>query len=324
MSQRTTEPVYLGMDVGGTNVKYGLVDSSGAIMWGARVATPAQRPLPVEAIADIAAAALDRATQSGHDVRGIGVAAPGRVDPDTGVVLQASNLQWQGSELRHGLERKVSLPVRVLNDTNAAALGEFGALRPPDPKTSLMCISIGTGVGAGLILDGALYSGPHFAAGEIGHVTVDPGGRRCVCGGSGCLETIAAGPAIVRQYLERSDGWNGTRPDGGSVPSDAVTLSDVVAAARAGDVAATSALSTAARALGIQVANCCNLLDIPLFLIGGGVANIDWPMVSEISRVANMFVLPSKRGHLQVRKSLMIDRAAIVGAVLFLRENVHI
>jgi predicted NBD/HSP70 family sugar kinase len=324
VTHQNAQPVYLGMDVGGTNVKYGLVDSAGAIMWGARVATPVQRPLPVEAIVDIAAGALDRATQSGHVVLGIGVASPGRVDPSTGVVLAASNLQWNETALGHGLERKVGLPVRVLNDTNAAALGEFGVLRQPDPSTSLMYISLGTGVGAGLILNGALYSGPHFAAGELGHVIADPFGRPCVCGGTGCLETIAAGPAIVREFSDRLAAKSGSTADGNAAAPTALTLSDVVAAARDGNSAASAALSASTTALGIQVANCCNLLDISLFLIGGGVANIHWPMVSEIGRTATALVMPSKRARLQVRKSRMIDRAAIVGAVMDLRENVHI
>lgn len=323
MTRQNKQPAYLGMDVGGTNVKYGLVDAAGAILWGSRVATPAQRPLPVEAIVDIAAGALDRATGSGHAVLGVGVATPGRVDPDTGIVLEASNLQWKETALGHGLERKIGLPVRVLNDTNAAALGEFGVPPHSGPSDSLMCISLGTGVGAGLILNGALYSGLHFAAGEIGHVISDPFGRPCVCGGIGCLETIAAGPAIVREFSQRLAGERDS-PSQASSPVTGLTLSDVVASARDGNPAATAALSAAATALGIQIANCCNLLDISLFLIGGGVANIHWPMVSEISRVAHSYVMPSKRRRLQVRKSRMIDRAAILGAVLFLRENVHI
>ena len=110
------------------------------------------------AITDIAAAALDRAVQDGQVIAGLGVAAPGRVDSGSGLVLEATNLSWERAQLGKMLEDKLGLPVRVLNDTNAAALGEYVAGGWPNPAADLICISIGTGVGAGLILGGELYS----------------------------------------------------------------------------------------------------------------------------------------------------------------------
>ena len=196
------ERAYLGLDIGGTNIKYGLVDAHGVMLWGARVATPAERPLPVLAIKDIAAAALDRAVQDGQAIAGLGVAAPGRVDSGSGVVVEASNLRWERAQLGTTLEDKLGLPVRVLNDTNAAALGEYMAGDWPSPAADLICISIGTGVGAGLIINGELFAGEKFNAGELGHVVAAVDGRECACGGIGCLETIASGPGIVRAYRD--------------------------------------------------------------------------------------------------------------------------
>jgi glucokinase len=309
------ELAYLGLDVGGTNIKYGLVDAHGAMLWGARVATPATRPVPVLAIKDIAAAALDRAAAAGQTVAGLGVATPGRVNSGSGVVLEATNLDWDRAPLGTLLEDKLGLPVRVLNDTNAAALGEYVAGGWPSPAADLICVSIGTGVGAGLIMGGELYAGENFNAGEIGHVIADPDGGACACGGTGCLETIAAGPGIVRAYQDAM-----ARADGGRPPGP-VSLSGVAAAAQAGSEPAIAALTAAATALGIQVANCRSLLDVSHFVISGGVANIDWPLVPEIARVASRYLTAGKRARLQVRKSEMIDRAAIVGAVSYLREH---
>jgi glucokinase len=307
---------YLGLDVGGTNVKYGVVDAHGAMLWGARIATPAERPLPVLAITDIAAAALDRAVQDGQVIAGLGVAAPGRVDSAAGLVLEATNLNWERAQLGQMLEDKLGLPVRVLNDTNAAALGEYVAGGWPNPAADLICISIGTGVGAGLILGGELYSGENFNAGELGHVVAVPDGRACACGGIGCVETIAAGPGIVLSYLD-------AMARAGEPAAGPVALPDVVAAALAGQEPAVTALSAAAAALGIQVANCRTLLDVSHFVIGGGVANVAWPLVPEVARVAARYLAPAKAARLQVRKSAMIDRAAIVGAVSYLREHVY-
>jgi glucokinase len=314
MSSRGQE-AYLGLDVGGTNIKFGVVDTSGALLWGARVATPAARPVPLLAITDIAAAALDRAVRAGQVIAGLGVAAPGRVDSGSGVVIEASNLRWERVELGMVLEDKLGLPVRVLNDTNAAALGEYVAGGWPSPATDLICISIGTGVGAGLILGGELYTGENFNAGELGHVIAVADGRRCACGGIGCLETIAAGPGIVLAYQE-------ARARAGEPPAGPVTLPDVATAALARHEPAVEALTAAAAALGIQVANCRSLLDVSHFVIGGGVANIGWPLVPEIERAAARYLAAGKRARLQVRKSAMIDRAAIVGAVSYLRGSV--
>ena len=312
-----TQQAYLGLDVGGTNVKYGLVDTQGEMLWGARVSTPGTRPLPIDAISDIAVAALDRAIQAGYVVAGVGVAAPGRVDPGTGVIIEASNLQWKEAQLGPALEKRLALPVGVLNDTNAAALGEYTAGGTASPGAGLICVSIGTGVGAGLIMDGALYTGQNFAAGELGHVVAVTDGRECACGGVGCLETIASGPGIIRTYRDI------LVETGGSTVTGAVTLPAVAAAALAGEEAAVAALASAAAALGVQVANCSTLLDISDFVIGGGVANIAWPLVSEIRLAASRNLTVGKRARLQVRKSMMIDRAAIVGAVSYLREFVR-
>jgi len=311
-------PAYLGLDIGGTNIKYGVVDAGGAMLWQDRVATPVVRPVPVLAIKDIAAAALDRAVRAGQAIAGLGVAAPGRVDSAAGLVLEASNLRWGREQLGALLEDKLGLPVRVLNDTNAAALGEYVAGGWPSPGADLICISIGTGVGAGLIMGGELYAGESFNAGELGHVIAVPAGRECACGGTGCLETIASGPGIVRSYLEARAGAG--EPAGDAAPGE-VTLAVVAAAARAGQEPAITALSSAAAALGVQVANCRTLLDVSHFVIGGGVANIDWPLVPEIGRVASRYLSAARQPRLAVRKSAMIDRAAIVGAVSYLREH---
>ena len=308
---------YLGLDVGGTNVKYGLVDARGEVLWGARVSTPRTRPLPIEAICDIASSALDRAVGAGHDVVGLGVAAPGRVDPGTGVIIDASNLQWKEAQLGPALQKRLRLPAAVLNDTNAAALGEYTADGTASPRTSLICISIGTGVGAGLVMEGALYTGQNFAAGELGHVVAVTDGRPCACGGVGCLETIASGPGIMRSYLDL------LAQSGEETVTSTATLPEVAAAALAGQEAAVAALASAATALGVQVANCSTLLDISDFVIGGGVSNIAWPLVSEIREAAIRNLAAGRQGRLQVRKSTMIDRAAIIGAVTYLREFIR-
>src|SRR5271168_1675629 len=188
------EGTILGVDIGGTKVAVGLVDRGGNIL------TQGRKPMVANGTAEAGLAAVTSAIDSmmspGGGIRSIGICAPGPLDPKTGVVLNPPNLPcWRNFPLAGKIADKYHLPVKVDNDANAAALAEtrWGAARG---FRYVFYATIGTGIGTGIVLDGRIYRGNTGAAGEGGHVSIDYRGPRCKCGKLGCIEILAAGPAI--------------------------------------------------------------------------------------------------------------------------------
>jgi glucokinase len=259
----------IGVDVGGTKVAAGLVDSDGTIVAKTRHHTPSQDPVQVQGV--IASAVRELAAD--HDVEAVGIGAAGLVDAARSTVLFAPNLAWRNEPLRAAVEQRCGLPVVVENDANAAAWGEarFGAGRG---EPYVVMVTVGTGLGGGIIRDGELYRGRLGIAAEIGHMILEPYGRRCGCGNRGCWERYASGNALVREaqelatispviasrLLERVGG----RPE-------AITGIAVTQAAREGDEAALEAFRVVGRWLGHGMATLAAVLDPGMFVIGGGV-----------------------------------------------------
>ena len=183
-----------GIDVGGTKIAGGVVDDSGRIVEELRVESPAT---DAEAIEDAIAGLVARLRER-HDITSVGVGAAGYIDKSRAVVLFAPNLAWRDLDLKEELEARISLPVVVENDANAAAWGEF-AFGAGHDVDDLLLITVGTGVGGGVVLDGELYRGAFGVGAEIGHLRVVPDGHLCGCGNRGCLEQYASGSALVRE-----------------------------------------------------------------------------------------------------------------------------
>jgi glucokinase len=261
----------IGIDVGGTKVAAGLVDETGTIVAKTRQHTPSQDPALVQEV--IASAVRELATD--HEVEAVGIGAAGLVDAARSTVLFAPNLAWRNEPLRAAIEQRCGLPVVVENDANAAAWGEarFGAGR--DERYVVM-ITVGTGLGGGIILDGELYRGKLGIAAEIGHMILEPYGRRCGCGNRGCWERYASGNALVREAQElatispviasRLLELVGGRPE-------AISGIAVMQAAQEGDEAALEAFRVVGRWLGHGMATLAAVLDPGVFVIGGGVCD---------------------------------------------------
>ena len=189
-----------GVDVGGTKIAGGVIDEHGTILEEQRVESPATDS---EAIED-AIAGLVKDLASRHAIEAVGVGAAGYVDKSRAVVMFAPNIAWRNVDLKAELEARVDLPVVIENDANAAAWGEFrfGAGADVD---DLLLVTVGTGVGGGLVLDGELYRGAFGVGAEIGHFRVVPGGHLCGCGNRGCFEMYASGSALVRRTRASAD-----------------------------------------------------------------------------------------------------------------------
>jgi glucokinase len=280
-----------GVDVGGTKVAALVVDRDGATL--GRSVQPMTAPsgaTGIEPIFDAVRAALDAAGASVRDLGAIGVGVPGRVDPDAGMVGLATNLGWRDVPLAGLVEDEFEVPCAVENDVHLAASGLVGNPAAGGSR-SLAYVAVGTGIGAGLVLNGQLHRGGRGMAGEIGHVIVDPSGVACRCGQRGCLETVASGPAVARQAAEAIAAGAATTLAGAD-PLDAKAVYD---AARAGDLVARALVEAAGGALARAIAALVLTCDVERVLLGGGVAAagdafLD-PIVAELDRLRSASAL---------------------------------
>jgi glucokinase len=270
--------VAIGVDIGGTKVLSGLVDERGRVVAWARRPTPSRDPRAVEkTIADVVGelSALWRGSGPGRQITGVGIGAAGFVDADRATVLFAPHLAWRNEPLRDNVTRAVGLPVIVENDANAAAWAEwkFGAGRG---ESRLVCVTLGTGIGGGIVLDGVVQRGRWGMAGEFGHMVVVPGGRRCECGNRGCLEQYASGNVLGREARELASANSPVTVQlMERVHGDVSALQGplITAAARDGDATAIELFQEVGRWLGIGLANLAAALDPGMFVIGGGVSD---------------------------------------------------
>ncbi|GGO73041.1 ROK family glucokinase [Nonomuraea cavernae] len=257
----------IGVDIGGTKVGAGIVDDEGRIVQEALRPTPADRPdLVAETVADVV-----RELAEGREIEAVGVGAAGFVDETRSMVRFAPNLAWREEPLQKKISGLVGLPIVVENDANAMAWGEtrFGAGRG---QSHVVCVTLGTGIGGGLVFDGSLYRGRWGMGAELGHMQVRPGGRPCGCGQTGCWEQYASGNALVIEARELA----AERPEdarillglaGGKIEGEEVTE-----AARRGDAVALAAFDTLADWLGQGMADLAAILDPGCFIVGGGVS----------------------------------------------------
>ena len=300
-----------GIDVGGTKILGGVVDETGTVVEKLRVESPAT---DVEAIEE-AISGLVRDLAGRHELVAVGVGAAGYVDRDRARVLIAPNLAWRDIDLRSELEERLDLRVVVENDANAAAWGEFryGAGEDVD---DLLLVTVGTGVGGGLVLDGALHRGAFGVAAEVGHLRVVPDGLPCGCGRRGCLEQYGSGSALERRAREAA-AEEGARPLLERAGGDAAAIDGpmITELARAGDPFAVAQLAELGRWLGAGIASLVAVLDPAVIAVGGGVADADELLLDPV-REAFEEHLPGRehRPLAEIRKASLGNTAGLIGA----------
>jgi glucokinase len=266
----TVGSLTIGVDIGGTKVAAGVVDEQGRIVATAHRDTPAE---DVAGIEDAIAAAVCELTGK-YDVAAVGIGAAGFIDAQRSMVMFAPNLAWRDEPLQATLARRLELPVVVENDANAAAWAEvrFGAGRG---ATHVVTVTVGTGIGGGIVVNGRLLRGQFGVAAEFGHLTVVPDGRRCGCGLQGCWEQYVSGRALLRQARELvrdcPDRAGELLRLAGGWPEN-ITGEMVTQAAHAGDAAALQCFDVIGMWLGQGLAGLAAILDPGLFVIGGGVS----------------------------------------------------
>ena len=299
----------VGVDLGGTNLKIALLDHYFRIVHKhthqtERFSTPASL---IGAIASAVEYELVHHALKARDIAGIGLGLPGPIDFDRGIVHFFPNIPgWKNVPLRAILEKKIRMRVAVDNDANAMALAEY-SLGAAQGSRNAVCLTLGTGVGGGLILDGKLYRGSSYAAGEIGHMPLNERGPSCNCGGRGCLEAYIGNRRIMRQVRSAF---------GKDIP-----LEEVSAMAYRGNKKAVALWDSVAGHLGVALASVVNLLNPDCIVIGGGVANAGRILFDRVADTVRCRAMPVHARTVRIVKAKLGSDAGMIGAGLLARQK---
>lgn len=299
----------IGVDIGGTAIKFALMDTQGIIEKKWSIPTNISekgRYIPAEIGSSILSSIDKNALRA---VEGIGIGVPGAISSDGAVVVQAVNLGWEQLPLKKMIEGEIGLEACLLNDANAAALGEMwkGAARG---RENLLFVTLGTGVGGGIILNGEVLNGCHSAGGEIGHIPIRTDENRlCGCGGRNCLETFASANGLMlsmRKKLEQlGESWTEVTPP--------IIFKKVAQ----NNTAAKEVINEFATVLAQALAGIMNTIDVEEIIIGGGVSEAGADLLDPLMEKLEMYVFPSIKDHFSLRKALLGNDAGIYGAGYF-------
>lgn len=263
----------IGVDLGGTNIKVGIVDDTCRIL--AQSDCPTALPRPAEAVCDdllkACSTILEQKNLSWSDITGVGIGCPGTVNSSTGIVEYSNNLGWRTFPMCDYLQSRIGKPVRIGNDANVAALGEVCAGSAKGAQSAVI-LTLGTGVGSGVVMNAQIWSGHCCGAAEFGHMVIEQGGRLCTCGRRGCLEAYASATALIaftKEAIDRSPEslMNRIAAENGKI--DGRTAFDAM---KKGDSAAEEVVETYLDYLACGVANIINILQPEIISLGGGIS----------------------------------------------------
>lgn len=308
----------LGIDLGGTTIKFGILTLEGEVQekWAIETNTLENGRHIVSDIVESLKHRLSLYGLTKDDFLGIGMGSPGAVDRTSKTVTGAFNLNWADTqEVGSVIEKEVGIPFFIDNDANVAALGErwvgAGANNP-----DVVFVTLGTGVGGGVIADGNLIHGVAGAGGEIGHMIVDPeNGFTCTCGNKGCLETVASATGVVRVARQLAEKYEGSSAIKAAIDNgDTVTSKDIFIAAEDGDKFANSVVERVSRYLGLAAANISNILNPDSVVIGGGVSAAGEFLRSRVEKYFVTFAFPQVKKSTKIKIAELGNDAGIIGA----------
>ena len=312
----------IGIDVGGTNVKIALVDDNGKIIYSNSVPTYAKMGYEYtvnnikQAIRDL----MKETNTTTSDIEGIGFDFPGQVDCKTGVVKLAPNIPgWVNVPIAQMIEDEFHIPTRIDNDVRCAALGElkFGAGRGCE---NFICITVGTGIGSGIVINGKVVRGATNAAGELGHIKLQMnGGPICGCGDTGCLEAFASGPAIVAMAQEYIKGGKSTKfREMAAAEGGEITPYMVAKAAEEGDPVAKRIFEIVGEYIGIGLTSVINLLNPERVIIGGGVAESGELLLGPIRKTIKERAMVVAGNAVEIVPAQLGNSAGVIGASMLI------
>ena len=316
----------VGVDLGGTNIVAGALAEDGSDVIAMR-SEPTRADQGADQVIDRIVRMIDTViaetiAQTGarrDDMIGVGVGAPGPLDRERGIVITTPNLGWSNFPLRDVIAERTRLPVRIDNDANCATLGEWW-LGAAKGANNVIGMTIGTGIGGGIILGGRLYHGSADMAGEIGHATIDITGRRCKCGNYGCLEAYASGPSIADRAREALSGDDTlmVRMAGGDPAR--ITAATVYEAAKRGDDTALDVVRETSRFLGAGVANLLNIFNPDVVVIAGGVTQAGETLFAPLRREVRKRAFKPAVDACEIVPGILVA-AGVVGAVAAYKQQ---
>ena len=314
---------YIGIDLGGTNIKAGVVNENYEII--AKATTKTLLPRPAEEIcADMAKVSLEAVEQAGltlDDIESVGIGTPGTANSETGIIEYSNNLGFLNLPVVEIMQKHINKPVYVENDANAAAYGEYVAGAAKGANDAV-CITLGTGVGGGIIINGKIYSGFNFAGAEIGHTVIDPNGPECTCGRKGCFEVFSSATGLVRMTREAmledkaSVMWQMNEEDG------KVSARTAFNAMRAGDRAGKAVVDKYIKYLACGITNTINIFQPDILCIGGGVCNEGDPLLLPLKElVAKEVYTKNSAKNTEIVIAKLGNDAGMIGAAFLGQDH---
>ncbi|MBM3870612.1 MAG: ROK family protein [Verrucomicrobia bacterium] len=315
---------FVGVDLGGTKILAGIFTPQLKCLGRFKMSTKSERGSDgvIERVARCVREAVDECDLQLDRIRAVGIGAPGAVDPEEGRMIFAPNLGWEDVPLKRALEKHLELPVFVENDCNACALGVYEVELDPKPR-SMVGIFIGTGIGAGIVLDGKPWAGFNRTAGEIGHMVLAVGGPKCGCGNKGCFEALASRTALFRRIQAAvKEGEKTILTESLGAELADMRSGDLRKALRRGDKLVEKVVEEAAEYTGIAVANVINLLNPETIVLGGGVMDqLADEMLAIIIETAKNYALPGTAKGIEIIASKVGDDAGITGAAVLAKRQ---
>lgn len=307
----------VGVDIGGTNIRSVIVNTNGEIIYSLKVPTLAQqgKEATIKRIIDTIQQVINQSRVNPNKLRGIGICAPGPLNGKTGIISFTPNLPgWKDVPLKKILEDKFAMEVVLENDANAAAWGErnFGVARGVN---DLACFTLGTGIGGGIIIDGKIYHGADYGAGEFGHMTVNKDGPRCNCGKYGCLEAYSSATGIKNRIKNRLK--KGLKSEFLNLSQeskvDEIKLKSIFEAARQGDKLVADIVEEAINYLGIAISNIANILNPQMVILLGGISNEGEKLLIPLREEIKKRTLYTHYRSLKIIVGELGDMAGVIG-----------
>ncbi|WP_283153987.1 ROK family glucokinase [Guptibacillus hwajinpoensis] len=313
----------IGVDLGGTTIKLSFLDFYGEII--SKWEIPTDKSEAGRHITTHIARAIDDKMEEMNVSRkkfsGIGMGAPGFIEMDSGFIYHAVNIGWRDFPLKDKLEVETGLPVIIDNDANIAALGEMwrGA---GDGARDLLCVTLGTGVGGGIITNGTIIHGTNGMAGEIGHITSIPdGGAQCNCGKTGCLETVASATGVVRIAMEKLMSHHDSVLYHIYQEKNEITSRDIFEGAEAEDPYAVEVVNNVSFHLGLAIANLANSLNPSKIVIGGGVSKAGEALLTPLKKQFEKYALPRVREGADFAIATLGNDAGVIGGAWLVKTK---
>ncbi len=310
--------VYVGIDIGGTGIQLGIVDREGNILCKGGIVTRIDIPFEeqIKAMADCVLETLEKSGYTLEDVASIGAGVPGVTDPRTGRIAFCTNLGWKDVPFREEMQKHINKPVFIDNDATVAGLAESVAGVSAGTHSSIM-VTLGTGVGGGIVIGGKVWSGFHGVGSEIGHMILSMDGEPCTCGNYGCLERYCSATAIIRMAREAVEGHPESLIliNAGGDPAK-INAKIVIDAARENDPIAVEVYRKYIVCLGQALANLVNFLDPEVIVLGGGVSKAGDFLLEPLREEVGKYCLYKTLPHSRIEVAKLGPDAGIIGAAM--------